>query len=121
MSALVIALGMSFLAAVILTLWGLAFGVSYRKAVAATPSSKLVVQLQGQGELNLEPGVLLNTLWEHLPNADCQAGECGGCQVRLLEGQVRWIREPLATIDRSTHVLACSCEPVGSIRCSVES
>lgn len=85
---------------------------------AAPPAPSVV--LEGKGLLALEPGVLLNTLWEHLPNADCQSGECGGCKVRLLQGQVRWIREPMAQFDRSTHVLACSCEPVGAVHCAVE-
>jgi len=85
-------------------------------AAPPTPS----VELEGKGLLPLEQGVLFNTLWEHLPNADCQSGECGGCKVRLLQGQVRWIREPVAQFDRSTHVLACSCEPVGAVRCAVE-
>jgi hypothetical protein len=89
--------------------------------VAATPAAPPPgVVLEGHGALALEPGVLLNTLWEHLPNADCQAGECGGCKVRLLEGQVRWIREPQAALDRSTHILACSCEPMGQVRCAVD-
>jgi ferredoxin len=87
--------------------------------VASAPEAPSVV-LEGKGVLPLEPGVLLNTLWEHLPSADCQEGECGGCKVRLLEGQVRWIREPVAQIDRSTHILACSCEPLGPVRCAVE-
>lgn len=86
-------------------------------AVPALPATS--VALEGKGSLPLEQGVLLNTLWEHLPGADCQVGECGGCKVRLLEGQVRWIREPVAPINRSTHVLACSCEPVGPVRCAV--
>jgi ferredoxin len=88
-------------------------------AVAGATQAPSVV-LEGKGALPLEQGVLLNTLWEHLPNADCQEGECGGCKVRLLEGQVRWVREPVAQFDRSTHILACSCEPLGPVRCAVD-
>ena len=81
------------------------------------------VFLDGHGELAAEPGVLLNTLWEHLPNVDCQQGECGGCKVRLLSGQVRWIRDVNFPIDREKEFLACSCEalPGTSLRCSVGS
>jgi len=86
---------------------------------AVAPLATSVV-LEGKGPLPLEQGVLLNTLWEHLPSADCQSGECGGCKVRLLEGEVRWIRQPLAQFDRSTHILACSCEPLGPVRCAVD-
>lgn len=88
-------------------------------AGAAAPLAPSVV-LEGKGLLPLEQGVLLNTLWEHLPSADCQSGECGGCKVRLLEGEVRWIRQTVAQFDRSTHILACSCEPLGPVRCAVD-
>lgn len=83
----------------------------------ATPSPAWI-HLEGEQPLAAEPGVLLNTLWEHLTTAECQQGECGGCRLRLLDGEVRWIREPVVQIDRRTHVLACSCEPVGSVRCA---
>lgn len=92
-------------------------------ASVATPSRPLPsvgswVHLDGNPPLPAEPGVLLNTLWEHLTTAECQQGECGGCRLRLLEGEVRWVREPQAAVDRSTHILACSCEPVGTVRCA---
>jgi ferredoxin len=106
-------------------LWGQRFARKVASATAATaPGSAALVPpsvvLEGKGPLTLEQGVLLNTLWEHLPSADCQEGECGGCKVRLLEGQVRWIREPVAQFDRSTHILACSCEPLGPVRCALD-
>lgn len=82
------------------------------------PASGPWVHLDGHEPLPAEPGVLLNTLWELVTTAECQQGECGGCRLRLLEGEVRWIREPQVEIDRRTHVLACSCEPVGSVRCA---
>ena len=83
-----------------------------------TAPAVATLHMEGTGPLPLESGVLLNTLWEHLPNAECQAGECGGCKVRLLEGRVRWIRDPVVELNRQTHFLACSCEAVGSIRCA---
>lgn len=85
--------------------------------LAAAPSPALV-HFEDQPALPAEPGVLLNTLWEHLLTAECRQGECGGCRLRLLEGQVRWIREPQASVDRSTEILACSCEPIGIVRCA---
>jgi ferredoxin len=88
------------------------------ETLATATAAQGSVVLEGVGPLALESGVLLNTLWEHLPNADCQSGECGGCKMRLLQGQVRWIREPEAAVDRNTHFLACSCEAVGPLICA---
>jgi ferredoxin len=104
---------------VILSGIGIAALARHRKSrpVATTPS-KPTINLEGKGDYPVEPGVILNTLWEHLPDASCQAGECGGCKLRLVAGEVSWIREPVADIDRSTHILACSCEARGSLRCA---
>ena len=116
MSVLITLLALCMLAAVLFTFWGLVWGVSFRRAVKPplTPvqTAKTSLQLQGHGDVPLEPGVLLNSLWEHLPQADCQSGECGGCKLKLLQGQVQWIREPQAQVDRSCEILACSCEAV---------
>lgn len=116
MSVLITLLALCMLAAVLFTFWGLVWGVSFRRAVkpplAPVQTAKTSLQLQGHGDVPLEPGVLLNSLWEHLPQADCQSGECGGCKLKLLQGQVQWIREPQAQVDRSCEILACSCEPV---------
>ena len=30
----------------------------------------------------------------------------------------RWARDPQVEIDRDTHILACSCEPIGVVRCA---
>lgn len=87
-------------------------------ATVASAASPALVHFEDQPALHVEPGVLLNTLWEHLTTAECQQGECGGCRLRLLEGEVRWIREPQAAVDRSSEILACSCEPIGSVRCA---
>ncbi len=119
--------------AALLTVYGLAqLGVARRRvhpaalpapeaaaASAAAPApGPALVHFEDHAPLPAEPGVLLNTLWEHLITAECQQGECGGCRVRLLEGQVRWVREPQAEVDRRTHILACSCEPLGTVRCA---
>lgn len=116
MSVLITLLALCMLAAVLFTLWGVVWGASFRSAIKPplTPvqTAKTSLQLQGHGDVPLEPGVLLNSLWEHLPQADCQSGECGGCKLKLLQGQVQWIREPQAQVDRSCEILACSCEPV---------
>ncbi len=119
---IVLGIGTS-VAALILTLLGSAALIMQARAGQA-PAGILTntlptITLIGKGSYPAEPGVLLNTLWEHLPNAECQAGECGGCKLRLLEGEVRWIREPVAEVDRASHVLACSCEARGSVRCAL--
>jgi ferredoxin len=87
-------------------------------APAAPSAEGATVYFEQLPAMPAEPGVLLNTLWEHVTTAECQQGECGGCRLRLVEGQVRWIREPQVEIDRHTHILACSCEPVGVVRCA---
>ena len=116
MSMLITLLALSLLAAFLFTFWGVVWGLSFRrqpKSEQAAPSStKTALHLLGHGNVTLEPGVLLNSLWEHLPKADCQSGECGGCKLKLLKGQVNWIREPQAQVDRSCEILACSCEVV---------
>ena len=113
----------SLVAGLILSLMGIHALVRQRRAAASAPANNplpITVRLDDKGPFTPEPGVLLNTLWEHLPNAACQSGECGGCKMRLLEGQVEWIREPIAEIDRSTHILACSCKPLTPLRCALD-
>jgi ferredoxin len=116
---LVIALGLlSLLFALYLTATGIQVLLRHRRAAPAV--MPVTVTLEQKGTFTPEPGVLLNTLWEHLPNAACQSGECGGCKLRLLEGEVEWIREPVVEVNRSTHILACSCTPISPIRCALE-
>lgn len=119
---IVIAAGLlCLLTAFILTGYGLHAVFNHRRHANQQAATAIVtVNLQNKGVFEVEPGVLLNTLWEHLPNAACQSGECGGCKLRLLEGSVAWIREPIISIDRQTHILACSCEAHGSLRCAIE-
>lgn len=123
---------LSLASAVLLTLYGLLQIASSRgrnTASTAAPATAPVsneaappaqhwVYLDDLPALQAEPGVLLNTLWEHVTAAECQQGECGGCRLRLLDGEVRWIREPQVEIDKRTHILACSCEPMGNLRCA---
>jgi hypothetical protein len=117
MTALVIAGALCLLAGVVLTLWGVwALVQQFRKPSHVKTHE---VELDGHGKLTVEPGVLLNTLWAHLPNAECQAGECGGCKVELVSGRVKWIQEPTVEINRATHALACSCVPLTDVRCRV--
>ncbi|MGA1349467.1 MAG: 2Fe-2S iron-sulfur cluster-binding protein [Burkholderiaceae bacterium] len=78
----------------------------------------IFIHFEDQPPMAAEPGVLLNTLWEHLTHAECQQGECGGCRLKLMDGEVRWIRDPQASVNRQTEILACSCEPLGSLRCA---
>ena len=125
MSILITLLALSMLAAILFTLWGVVWSLSFRRRPAPVQAPTLPIQttlhLQGHGDIPLEPGVLLNSLWEHLPKADCQSGECGGCKIKLLKGQVNWIREPQVQVDRSCEILACSCEAAAghSVVCAV--
>ncbi len=108
--------GLSLAFAILLTGIGLAALARHRRSKTATP---ITITLEGN-EYPAEPGVILNTLWEHLPDAACQAGECGGCKLRLLEGSVDWTRATTAEIDRRTHILACSCQARTPLKCARE-
>jgi ferredoxin len=108
--------GLSLAGAILLTGAGLAVLARHRRAASPAP---ITIILEGR-EYPAEPGVILNTLWEHLPDAACQSGECGGCKVRLLEGSVDWTREPTANINRRTHILACSCQARTPLKCALE-
>lgn len=104
---------------------GIAALLHHRRRRSSAASSQAVavptvptITLEGKGDFPVEPGIVLNTLWEHLPDASCHAGDCGGCKLRLLKGEVAWIRDPVAEVDRTTHILACSCEARGSLHCA---
>ena len=44
----------------------------------------------------------------HAVEFQCRSGYCGSCRTRLIDGQVRYIREPLAYVGRN-EVLPCCC------------
>jgi hypothetical protein len=117
MMALIVVGALSVLAGLALLLWGVAQLALHRKA--RTVDVPHTVTLKGHGVLPPEPGVLLNTLWAHLPNAECQSGECGGCKVQLLSGDVKWVQEPVVDVNRTTHFLACSCVASSPIHCKL--
>lgn len=106
-----------FAAAIGLSVWGLYVAVAALVAERRQPRG-FTVRLEGAGEFHSQPGALINTLFEQLPRANCRAGECGGCRLRLLEGEVAWLREPVARIDRKAYVLACSCEARSDLVCA---
>lgn len=54
--------------------------VSHKRMIQAV-ERQLSLSINGENLL-IEEGVLLNTLWAHLPEADCKEGECGGCRVK---------------------------------------
>ena len=117
MIVLIALLALSLLAGVALTLWGLLQLARHRKAPKVNAPN--TISIEGHETLPIESGVLLNTLWAHLPNAECQAGECGGCKVQLLSGNVKWLQEPVVDVDRNTHFLACSCVATSDIHCKL--
>ncbi|AEV89647.1 putative 2Fe-2S ferredoxin [Pseudomonas phage OBP] len=44
----------------------------------------------------------------------CREGYCGSCRCKLLKGEVTWIREPLAFINKG-EILPCCVKPKGDI------
>jgi ferredoxin-nitrite reductase len=49
---------------------------------------------------------------------DCQAGSCGTCKQRLIEGKVAYpnnVPAALSEAEQATHVLTCSAHPVGRV------
>ncbi len=85
---------------------------------SVTDGSGFQVRVEGGATYVSESGVLLNTLWEILPNAECQAGECGGCRMRLLSGKVRWVTEPQIMLNRDKEFLPCSCVAISDLSCA---
>lgn len=77
---------------------------------------QLSLAINGENLL-IEDGVLLNTLWAHLPDADCKEGECGGCRVKLLKGNVEWVRKPIYQLEDQAYILPCSCKAKSSLVC----
>lgn len=113
-----------FLIAVIFFITGLILTLSNFLNASSPKNSGLnyvSLTLEGYGLIPVEPGVLLNTLWEHLPNVDCQMGECGGCKVKLLEGKVRWVRDTRYKVNQDSEFLACICEaiPGSNLKCAL--
>jgi ferredoxin len=51
------------------------------------------------------------------PQADCRAGQCGGCLTRLEAGEVNW-RLPAECAVPAGKILACCCVPLGPLRLS---
>jgi uncharacterized protein len=49
----------------------------------------------------------------HLP-ASCRSGHCGTCAVKLLRGQVQYLREPQAEI-ATDEILPCICAPTSDL------
>ena len=79
---------------------------------------QLSLSINGE-KLAIEKGVLLNTLWAHLPDADCKEGECGGCRVKLLKGDVEWVSNPIYQLVDPTLILPCSCKAKTSLVCEL--
>lgn len=59
---------------------------------------------------------LLAALENHdlAPVADCRAGTCGECRMRLLTGEVRWLAEAGLPL-RQDEILPCVCAAAGNI------
>jgi ferredoxin len=61
-----------------------------------------------------------DTLLEMLEKASvdvqshCRDGFCGCCRIKLEQGDIEWVIDPLASIN-DDEVLACACKPVGTV------
>lgn len=99
-------------------LFTLIIGLRARQTTHLNTIEPLSLSINGES-LPIEEGVLLNTLWAHLPDAECKEGECGGCQVKLLNGVIEWIRKPVYKLDDETHFLPCSCRAKTSLVCEL--
>lgn len=49
----------------------------------------------------------------------CRNGYCGMCRVRLLDGEVQYLEQPLAFV-AADEILPCCCVPVSDIRVDCE-
>lgn len=47
-------------------------------------------------------------------DASCRTGECGGCKLQLLDGEVEWLRDPLHQLQDGL-ILACCCSAKNDI------
>lgn len=59
---------------------------------------------------------LLNTLEDNNVQVEyqCREGYCGSCRCKLVSGEVDWVREPLAFMNKS-EILPCCVKPKGDI------
>lgn len=48
----------------------------------------------------------------------CREGYCGACRTRLLKGDVRYCRKPLALLQQG-EILPCCCVPINDIELDV--
>lgn len=55
----------------------------------------------------------------HEVEYQCRGGYCGACRVRLLDGEVEYLEQPLAFI-ASDEILPCCCIPKSDIRLDCE-
>ena len=94
-----------------------AFGVA---ATGDASSGQRIALEHGERSHDLltagEP-TLLAALETHelAPPAECRAGNCGQCRMRLLDGEVRWLMKPEVAL-ADGDILPCICTAVGDVR-----
>lgn len=54
----------------------------------------------------------------HVIEYQCRSGYCGSCRTRVIDGDVEYLKEPLAYIANG-EILPCCCVPVGTITLDV--
>ncbi|MDC6170322.1 2Fe-2S iron-sulfur cluster-binding protein [Paucibacter sp. XJ19-41] len=87
-------------------------------AVAAPISGGPFDVACAEQQLSWTGGSLLSLLESRpglAPSAECRAGSCGSCRMRLLDGQVQWLLEKPQDLAPG-ELLACACVPGSALR-----
>lgn len=96
-----------------------AFGIA---ATAGAAGQRIVLEATAGRQEIVTAGepTLLATLETHdcAPPAECRAGTCGACRMRLLDGEVRWLTAGQADL-ADGEILPCICAAVGDLRLGV--
>lgn len=61
---------------------------------------------------------ILDKAWDHdlFLRAGCRSGYCGTCQLKLLEGEVKYFYDPPPLAPDSGAILSCSVYPVSDVK-----
>jgi len=98
------------------------FGVPLAAATTAPTGNagqRISIERDGQRRELIIAGepTLLAALEAHdlAPHAECRAGSCGACCMRLVDGEVRWLLTPEHAVPAGK-ILPCVCAAVGDVR-----
>lgn len=82
----------------------------------AQPESTVAIDWQGQAFRGNNQQILLEQLEQQgirVPYS-CRAGICGSCRIRLLDGEVKALKQSAVAADGT--ILCCSCVPAGDVK-----